>query len=35
MLFDLGSYLTVVRSTTVILAKLGKLSTERAAQEGN
>tara|TARA_R110000796_G_scaffold63377_17_gene146831 strand:+ start:41833 stop:44625 length:2793 start_codon:yes stop_codon:yes gene_type:complete len=35
MLFDLGVYLTVVGATLLILANLGKLSTERAAQEGN
>jgi len=34
MLFDLGVYLTVVGATLLILANLGKLSTERAAQEG-
>lgn len=35
MLFDLGVYLTVVGATLLILANLGKLSTKRAAQEGN
>ncbi|MBU0902316.1 MAG: monovalent cation/H+ antiporter subunit A [Gammaproteobacteria bacterium] len=33
MLFDLGVYLTVVGATLLILANLGKLTQEKAAQE--
>lgn len=33
MLFDLGVYLTVVGSTLLILANLGKLTQEKPGQE--